>query len=81
MIPSFNITSTLSNCTESDIVYTMSATGSVGGNTTFLSFNSITMLMNWYESTNRVAETFTIILTAKISNLNVYLQFIEQDTV
>ena len=66
----FIVTSTSPLCSASDIIYTISVTGSVGGSTTFITFNPITMLVNWYSAINRIAETFTIVLTAKISNLN-----------
>ena len=62
----FIVTSTSPLCSASDVIYTISITGSFGGSTTFVTFNSITMLVNWYSATNRIAETFTIFLTATI---------------
>ena len=54
----------------------MVATGSVSGSTTFLTFNSVTMLVNWFDSTIRVAETFTVVLTATITNMNTGSPFV-----
>ena len=48
----------------------MSITGSAGGSTSFITFDKIKMLMSWHETSNRAAETFLIVITASISNLN-----------
>ena len=64
----FTLTSSLSFCTVTDIVVTLSVTGSVSGSTSFLTFNQATMLMSWIESSIRIAETFTVTLTATITN-------------
>ena len=55
----------------------MSATGSVGGSTTFISFNSVSMLMNWFYSLNRVAETFTVSVVSTITNMNAASPFVK----
>ena len=34
------------------------------------------MTINWFESINRIAETFTVTLEAKITNLNTKSPFI-----
>jgi hypothetical protein len=38
--------------------------------TSFVNFDPNKMLISWYSSTNRIAETFRIILTAGVINLN-----------
>jgi len=35
-----------------------------------MTFNSTSMLINWFESTNRVSENFTVNLFAAITYLN-----------
>ena len=69
-IPIFSVSSTQSNCKASDILYTMTLTGSASGSTTFITFDPNSMLVYWFESTLRVAETFIINLTAEITNMN-----------
>ena len=58
----------------------MSVTGSVGGSTAFVTFNSITMLINWFESLIRVAEAFTVTLVATITNMNPASPFVKTST-
>ena len=50
VIPAFTLTSTLSICTVTDIVVSMSVTGSVSGSTSFLTFTQATMLMSWIDN-------------------------------
>ena len=69
-IPAFTIASSLSICSSIDVVYTMTVVGSLNGSTTFVKFNSLTMITNWFDNIIRVAETFTIDISAKITNLN-----------
>ena len=54
----------------------MSVTGSVGGSTSFMTFNSTSMMINWFESSIRVVETFTVDLTATITNSHAGSPFI-----
>ena len=58
----------------------MSVTGSVGGSTSFMTFNSTSMFINWFESSIRVAETFTVVLTATITNSNAGSPFVNAIT-
>jgi hypothetical protein len=48
----------------------MSVTASSGGSTTFLKFDSSKMLVSWFESINRVNETFKLTFGATIISLN-----------
>ena len=58
----------------------MTVVGSLNGSTTFFTFDSLKMVMNWFSSINRVAETFIIDLSAKITNLNAASPFIANST-
>ena len=69
-IPTFSVSSTQSICNASDIFYTMTSIGSASGSTAFITFDSTSMLVNWFESAIRVNETFTVNLTAGITNMN-----------
>jgi len=54
----------------------MSVTGSLGGSTTFIGFNYVTMLVNWFDSLIRVAETFSVTLVSTITTMNVASPFV-----
>jgi hypothetical protein len=48
----------------------MNVQGSLSGSTTFVIFDSVNMLVSWFESIVRLAETFTVTLFAAITYLN-----------
>ena len=54
----------------------MSATGSLGGSILFLTFDSVSMLINWYSYTNRAAETFLVYISATLTNLQTGSPFV-----
>ena len=48
----------------------MSVVASTGGSTTFLTFDSSQMSVNWYSDVNREAEIFDVTISASINILN-----------
>ena len=67
-ILAFNVSSSLSICNVSDIIYKITATGSVQGSTNSFTFDPVKMLILWNFSTKpTLGEIFAVNLTATIT--------------